>query len=190
MMHQATPLRRFNAPSILKCCPVCHMGHRTGGSPKWGKAHVKASTDLVLNRSLSLIHCMLLVQLFTNLRLSSLIYTMGKTSYLERLLKTLSEFPFVKHLTLVILKSISFPPKSSLQINSSWQCPFLLMPLRSYSSGRKPWSQLWPLPSPLSIKSAAKSFLLFLSSIFHYHCSKHSYQLQGPTYHCWIHLKT
>ena len=89
------------------------------GSPNWKEM---APTDLAANRSLSLIHSMLLGWLFTKLSLTFLIYTKRATSYLERLLKTRRDFPFGKDLALVILKNISSPCKSLLQIS----CPFLL----------------------------------------------------------------
>lgn len=124
MVHQASQLRSFNVPSVLKCCSVCYMGLRTQGGEGWAgrKAQVMASTDLAANRSLSLIHSMLLGRLFTKSSLTFLIYTMRATSYLERLLKTQREFPFGKDLSPVILKNISSPSKSLLQIS----CPFLL----------------------------------------------------------------
>ena len=110
------------------------MSHGTWDAGPWGggrwgwavqtgrKAPVTAPTDLAANRSLSLIHSMLLGWLFTKLSLTFLIYTKRATSYLERLLKTRRDFPFGKDLALVILKNISSPCKSLLQIS----CPFLL----------------------------------------------------------------
>lgn len=128
MVHQASELRSSNVPSVLSC-----MSHgtqtrgqgakrRDGQSKLEGKHHVLGSNRSGCKQKFVTYTVYAPRMAVHRIESYFLLYTMRATSYLERLLKTRREFPFGKDLALLILKNISSPSKSLLQIS----CPFLL----------------------------------------------------------------